>query len=91
MKKLLKFLKGYYIQSILAPTFKMLEALFELLVPLAVAAIIDKGINQNNRSVVVSMCGIMIALGVIGLVCAICAQFFAARAAAMPSNRIRIS
>ena len=89
MKKLLKFLKGYYVQSILAPTFKMLEALFELLVPLAVAAIIDKGINQNNRSVVVSMCGIMIALGVIGLVCAICAQFFAARAAVGVATRVR--
>ena len=67
----------------------MLEALFELLVPLAVAAIIDKGINQNNRSVVVSMCGIMIALGVIGLVCAICAQFFAARAAVGVATRVR--
>lgn len=89
MKKLLKFLKGYYLQSVLAPTFKMLEALFELLVPLAVAAIIDKGINQNNRSVVLSMCGIMIALGVIGLICAICAQFFAARAAVGVATRVR--
>ena len=67
----------------------MLEALFELLVPLAVATIIDKGINQNNSSVVVSMCGIMIALGVIGLVCAICAQFFAARAAVGVATRVR--
>ena len=89
MKKLLKFLKGYYIQSILAPTFKMLEALFELLIPLVVAAIIDEGINAGDRSVVFSMCGIMIALGVIGLVCAICAQFFAARAAVGVATRVR--
>ena len=92
MKKLLKYLKGYYIQSILAPTFKMLEAIFELLVPLAVATIIDKGINAEpspNKSMILSMCGIMIALGVIGLVSAICAQFFAARAAVGVATRVR--
>ena len=81
MKKLLPFLKGYYKESFLAPTFKMLEAIFELLIPLAVAQIIDVGIKQNDKSTIYSMCGVMIALGVIGLICAICAQFFAARAA----------
>ncbi len=92
MKKLLKFLKGYYIQSVLAPTFKMLEALFELLVPLAVAAIIDKGINAEptpDKKLIFIMCGIMIALGVIGLVCAICAQFFAAQAAVGVATKAR--
>ena len=92
MKKLLKYLKGYYIQSILAPTFKMLEAIFELLVPLAVAAIIDKGINATpkaDKGVVFAMCGVMIALGVIGLVSAICAQYFAARAAVGVATRVR--
>ena len=92
MKKLLKYLKGYYIQSILAPAFKMLEAIFELLVPLAVAAIIDKGINAQpspDKKMIFYMCGIMIALGIIGLVSAICAQFFAARAAVGVATRVR--
>lgn len=89
MKKLLPFLKGYYKESILAPTFKMLEAIFELLVPLAVAQIIDVGIKQNDKSTIYSMFGVMIALGVIGLICAICAQFFAARAAVNVSAKIR--
>lgn len=92
MKKLLKYLKGYYIQSILAPTFKMLEAIFELLVPFAVAAIIDKGINATpspNKNIIFAMCAVMIALGVIGLVSAICAQYFAARAAVGVATRVR--
>ena len=92
MKKLLKYLKGYYIQSILAPTFKMLEAIFELLVPLAVAAIIDNGINATpspDKGMIFYMCGIMIALGIIGLVSAVCAQFFAARAAVGVATRVR--
>ncbi len=92
MKKLFKYLKGYYIQSILAPTFKMLEAIFELLVPLAVAAIIDKGINATpsaDKRTVFLMCGIMIALGVIGLISAICAQYFAARVAVGVGTRVR--
>ena len=91
IKRLLKLLKGYYVQSVLAPTFKMLEALFELMVPLAVAAIIDKGINAEpaDKSTVFAMCGVMIALGIIGLICAICAQYFAARAAVGVATRAR--
>ena len=81
MKKLLKFLNGYRRESVIAPLFKMLEALFELMVPLAVAQIIDKGINGGYTSRVYIMFGVMIALGIIGLVCAVCAQFFAAKAA----------
>lgn len=59
----------------------MLEAIFELLVPLAVTAIIDNGINQGNSGWIWAMCGIMILLGIVGLISALCAQFFAARAA----------
>ena len=81
MKNLLIFLKGYKKESFLAPTFKMLEAIFELLVPLAVTAIIDNGINQGNSTWIWAMCGIMVLLGIVGLVSALCAQFFAARAA----------
>ena len=89
MKHLLAFFKGYRKESFFAPAFKCLEAIFELLVPLAVARIIDVGIKQNNWTVLLQMCGIMIALGVIGLVCAICAQFFAARAAVGVSAKLR--
>lgn len=89
MKRLLKFLKGYGKESFLAPTFKCLEAIFELLVPLAVAQIVDVGIRQGERSTVYAMCGIMIALGVIGLLCAISAQYFAARAAVGFAERLR--
>ncbi len=91
MKKLLFYLKGYKKESILAPLFKCLEALFELFVPLAVAQIIDVGMSENggDKKTVFLMCGVLIALGIIGLVCAICAQFFAARAAVGVSEKLR--
>lgn len=89
MKHLLKFFKGYRVESILAPLFKCLEAIFELLVPLAVARIVDVGIRGGDRREIFLMCGVMIALGVIGLVCAISAQYFAARAAVGVSAKIR--
>ena len=89
MKKLLKFLKGYEKESILAPAFKMLEAIFELLVPIAVTLIIDKGINQKNSSTVWLMCGFMVLLAVIGLVSAICAQYFSAKAAVGFAKKLR--
>ena len=89
MKKLLELLKGHYIQSILAPVFKMLEAIFELLVPLAVATIIDGGINGADKKTVYIMCAVMVALGVVGLVCALCAQYFAARSAICVATRAR--
>jgi len=91
VKKLLSFIKGYRKEAILAPTFKMLEAIFELLVPLAVAHIIDVGIKQNNKPAIYAMVGVMISLGVIGLICAISAQYFAARAAVGVSTKIRIA
>lgn len=89
MKKLLVFLKDYKKESVLAPTFKMLEAIFELLVPLAVTAIIDEGINKGNSSVVWRACGFMLLLGVVGLISALCAQFFAARAAVGFATKVR--
>ena len=89
MKKLLIYLKGYEKETLLAPLFKMLEALFELFVPLVMAAVIDTGIAQRDRGYIVRMCLLLIALGVIGLVCSITAQFFAARAATGFSTRLR--
>ena len=81
MKKLLVYLKDYKKETVLAPLFKLLEASFELLVPLVMAAIIDTGIGNGDRGYIGKMCFVMIMLGVIGLVCSITAQFFAAKAA----------
>ncbi|MBP3314222.1 MAG: ABC transporter ATP-binding protein [Clostridia bacterium] len=89
MKRLLIFLKDYKKESFLAPTFKMLEAIFELLVPIAVSMIIDKGINADDSGVVWRACGFMLLLGVVGLISAVCAQFFAARAAVGFSTGLR--
>ena len=81
MKSLLRYLKDYKKESVLAPLFKMLEASFELLVPLVMAAVIDVGIAQEDRPYIVKMCFVLIALGLIGLVCSITAQYFSAKAA----------
>lgn len=81
MKKLLVYLKDYKKESFFAPLFKMLEAIFELIVPLVVASIIDNGILRNNISYVVICSAILVALAVIGMVAAITAQYFAAKAA----------
>lgn len=81
MKKLLIYLKDYKKETVLAPLFKLLEASFELFVPLVMAAIIDTGIARGDRGYILRMCFVLIALGLIGLVCSITAQYFAARAA----------
>lgn len=81
MKKLLVFLKDYKKESICAPLFKMLEATFELFVPLVMAAMIDKGIAGGDRPYILKMGLILVALGLIGLLCSVTAQFFAAKAA----------
>ena len=81
MKKLLIFLKKYKKESVMAPLFKMLEAIFELIVPLVVASIIDNGIKTGNSKFVVSRALILILLAVIGMTAAITAQYFAAKAA----------
>ena len=67
----------------------MLEALFELFVPLVMAAVIDQGIGGSNKPYIVRMCMLLIALGIIGLVCSITAQYFAAKAATGFSTRLR--
>lgn len=82
MRKLLKYLKAYKLESVLGPLFKLLEAAFELLVPLVMAQIIDVGIKNQDLPYILKMGGILILLGVIGLVCSITAQYFAAKAAA---------
>ena len=90
MFKLLKYLKKYKLQSVLAPLFKFLEAVFELFVPLVVAAIIDNGINADaGWRYILYACLILVALGVVGLVCAVSAQYFAARAAVGFSKELR--
>ena len=89
MKTLLAYLKGYKKESILAPLFKMLEASFELFVPLVMAAIIDVGIENQDKPYIVKMCFVLIALGIIGLVCSITAQYFAAKAATGVGTGIR--
>ncbi|MFR1226515.1 MAG: ABC transporter ATP-binding protein [Mediterraneibacter faecis] len=89
MKTLLAYLKGYKKESILAPLFKMLEASFELFVPLVMAAIIDEGIANQDKPYIVKMCFVLIALGIIGLVCSITAQYFAAKAATGVGTGIR--
>ena len=81
MRKLLRFLKDYKKESILSPLFKLLEASFELFVPLVMAAIIDTGIGNKDGGFILKMCGILILLAIVGLTCSITAQYFAAKAA----------
>lgn len=81
MKELLKYLKGHIRESIIAPLFKMLEASFELFVPVITARIIDIGIRNKDNPYIWKQCVLLVALGVIGLVCSVIAQYFAATAA----------
>lgn len=89
LKKLLQYLKPYVKESILGPLFKLLEASFELLVPLVVAAVIDTGLRNGNTSAIWKYCGVLVLLGLIGMVCSITAQFFSAKAAVGFATRIR--
>ena len=79
--RITSFIKGYRKEAVLAPLFKLLEALFELAVPLAVASLIDDGIAKGNSRHVFSMAFIMVVLGLIGLAASITAQYFSAKAA----------
>lgn len=89
MKKLLKYLSEYKKESFLSPLFKMLEASFELLVPLVVASMIDVGIGTGNRAQVVKCFSLMILLGLVGFLAACTAQYFAAKAATGFSKSLR--
>ena len=80
MKKLLKYMRGYGKECVLGPLFKLLEASFELMIPLVVAKIVDTGIGGGDRGYVVRMSLVMVLLGVVGLVSAVTAQYFAAKA-----------
>jgi ABC-type multidrug transport system fused ATPase/permease subunit len=82
-------MRGLGKECVLSPLFKLLEATFELFIPLVVASIVDNGILGNDRTHIVSMCLVMVLLGVIGLVCAVTAQFFAAKAAVGVASRLR--
>lgn len=89
MKKLLVYLKDYKKESVLGPLFKLLEATFELIVPLVMAAIIDTGVATGDRSYIMKMCMVLVLLAVIGLTCSITAQYFAAKAAVGFATKLR--
>lgn len=89
MKKLLYFMKDYKKESVLAPLFKMLEALFELFVPLVVASIIDDGIVPKDSGHIIRMCLLLLVLAAVGLTCSITAQYFAAKSAVGAATGIR--
>lgn len=91
MRKLLVYLKSYKKECILAPLFKLLEASFELIVPLVMASIIDSGIGLNDRPHIFRMGAVLVLLAVIGLTCAISAQYFAAKAAVGFATKLRYS
>ena len=89
MKGLLKYLRDYKVESVLGPLFKMLEASFELFVPLVVARMIDIGIRNQDTGYILKMAGVLVLLAAIGLTCSLTAQFFAAKAAVGFSTALR--
>ena len=89
LNQLLKYMKGYGRECALGPLFKLLEASFELMIPLVVARIVDVGIERGDTGYIVKMCLIMVALGIVGLISAVTAQFFAAKAAVGFAARLR--
>lgn len=89
MKKLLVYLKDYKLESVLGPLFKLLEATFELIVPLVMARIIDVGISQGDKTYIFHMFCVLLILAAIGLTCSITAQYFAAKASVGFSTTLR--
>ena len=89
MKKLLPFIKPYSKECIFGPLFKLLEATFELFVPIVVAKIIDTGIEKGDAAYIIRMCLLLAALGFIGLLCSVTAQYFAAKASVGFAAKIR--
>ena len=87
--RILSFIKGYRRDAVLAPLFKLSEAVLELLVPIAVASLIDRGIAGNDPGYIVRMALVMVALGLSGLIVSVTAQYFAARAATGFSEKMR--
>lgn len=89
MKRFFSYFRGYVAESILAPLFKMLEAINELIVPIIVAMIIDKGIANNDKSYILKYCGVLAVLGVVGLGFALTAQYFSAKSATGYAKSVR--
>ena len=89
MKKLLVYLRPYRLQATLAPCFKLLEAAFELLVPLIMADIIDVGISSGDTAYILKKCLVLVGLGLCGFASATCAQYFSAKAATGATGRLR--
>lgn len=89
MKKILRFLKDYKKETVIAPLFKLLEASFELIVPLVMAAIIDKGIASEDSSYIMKMCLVLVILAIVGLTCSITAQYYSAKAAVGFAAKLR--
>ncbi len=89
MRQFIYYLKDYKKESVIGPLFKLLEAVFELFVPLVMASIIDKGITAGNASHIYKMGGVLVLLSIIGLVCSITAQYFAAKASVGFGTSIR--
>ena len=89
MKKLFKYMKGYGKECMLGPLFKLLEASFELLIPLVVAGIVDMGVDAGDNDYIFKMSAVMVVLGIVGLISAVTAQYFAAKAAVSFAARLR--
>ena len=89
MRKLLIYLKEYKKESLLGPLFKLLEASFELFVPLVIAAIVDRGITAGDKVYIFKMCGVLILLAAIGLASSLTAQYYAAKASVGFVTKIR--
>ena len=89
MKSLIKYLKDYKKETVLAPLFKMLEASFELMVPLVMAAMIDTGILAGDKPYIIKMGALLVLLAVVGLVSAVTAQYFSAKAAVGFATQLR--
>ena len=91
MKHLLIYLKDYKKETVLAPLFKLLEALFELFVPLVMASIIDKGIAHNDTGHIVKLGVVLVVLGIVGLISSLTAQYFSAKAAVGFATKLKHS
>lgn len=91
MKSLLKYLEEYKKECVFAPLFKLLEASFELIVPLVVASLIDVGISGNDKAYIFKMCGALVGLAIVGFISAVTAQYFAAKAAVGFATKLRQS
>ena len=89
LRDLYTHLKGHRLVSVLAPLFKMLEALFDLFVPLVVADIVNTGIRNQDTAYILNRCGLLVALALIGLTCSVVAQYFAARASVCCASSLR--